>query len=89
MATYDEGLDVVRTMQKEGIFFFILFLFLAIGMHFDAWMHYPIKHIHNLDSSSLGIWHPLFMTFIIYLLIGIGRSVILLWKKLKNKGKNR
>jgi ABC-type multidrug transport system fused ATPase/permease subunit len=63
-------------MKKEFLIFLSLFLFLAIGMHFSAWISHPIEHIQALPDSPLGLFHPLYITLIVYLLILVLRSIV-------------
>ena len=64
-------------MKKEIIIFTVLFLFLAIGMHFKQWTSYPIDHLMALSSGGAfgvpGIAHPFVFTFIIYIVVGLPR----------------
>jgi len=63
-------------VKKEFFIFLSLFLFLAIGMHFSAWISHPAEHIKALQDSPLGLFHPLYITFIVYFLILILRSIV-------------
>jgi len=56
-------------MKKELIIFVGIFLFLAIGMHFKAWISHPIDHMMALPSAGaygLGPAHPLIFTLVLY-----------------------
>ncbi len=78
----------MKIAQKEITIFLITFLFLALVMHFNAWIDHPIQHINSLSSSSLGTWHPIVISFLVYMVVCVGRGLISLWKKIiKNKGK--
>ncbi len=70
-------------IKREIKIFIFIFLFLALSVHFNAWLMHPIKHIKLLSSSSLGVWHPIYLTFIIYSIIGILRLIILFFKNSK------
>ncbi len=63
-------------MKKELYIFIGIFLFLAIGMHFNEWMNYPIEHLMALPNASsygLGWEHPLVYTFIVYIIAWVIR----------------
>jgi len=65
-------------MKKELIIFVGIFLFLAIGMHFKAWISHPIDHMMALPSAGaygLGPVHPLIFTLVLYLFIGLLRGI--------------
>lgn len=65
-----------------------IFLFLAIGMHFDAWISHPIAHIQALPSAGaygIGSIHPLVFTVAVYLIIAFFRVLIHLFKKILKK----
>jgi len=72
-------------MKKEFLIFLSLFLFLALGMHFKAWISAPIEQVQALSGSPLGLFHPLYITFIVYLLILIGRGIVKIFKKIFKK----
>lgn len=70
-------------MKKELIIFIGLFLFLAIGMHFEEWMSHPVEHLMALPHSGaygLGALHPLIFTAILYLVIALFRGIIKLFR---------
>ena len=65
-------------MKKELIIFVGIFLFLAIGMHFKAWISHPIDHMMALPSAGaygLGPVHPLIFTLVLYLFIALLRGI--------------
>jgi len=70
------------SLQKELKILVFLFLFLAIAMHFGAWIDHPLAQIKALPTSPLGIWHPLFLTLIAYVVIVIIRSLFSFLKRL-------
>jgi len=72
-------------IAKEIKYFLFLFFFLALSMHFKAWIDHPIEHIKALKNSSLGIYHPLFLSFGIFILIALLRISYFLCKKLRLK----
>jgi len=71
-------------VQKELSLLILIFLFLALGMHFGAWIDHPMTHIKSLSSSSFGIWHPLFITFVAYVFILVIRVLIHFVKRIKD-----
>ena len=62
--------------KKELLIFLSLFFVLAIGMHYHAWMYDPLEHIQALSSSSLGSFHPLYLTLAVYISVGIIRLIV-------------
>ena len=70
---------------REIKIFLFLFLILTLFMHFNAWIDYPIEHFNRLPHSSLGIWHPFYITMILYLLTGIIRWFIKILKHVSKK----
>jgi polyferredoxin len=70
-------------LVKEIKYFLFLFILLALLMHFSAWVAHPISHIDALSSSSLGSWHPIVITFLVYLLVALLRVIRHLWKRVK------
>ena len=65
-------------MKKELIIFLVIFLFLAIGMHFKEWISHPIDHIMALPQAGafgLGPFHPLIITFVVYAFISLIRGI--------------
>lgn len=72
-------------MKKEIITFTIIFLILAIGMHFDEWLSHPVEHIMALPSAGaygIGAFHPLVFTLMVYIIILIFKSIGKLFKRL-------
>jgi len=72
-------------MKKELYTFLSLFLFLAIGMHFSAWISAPFEQIQALQNSPLGLFHPLYITFIVYLFVLMVKGFLYLIKKFFTK----
>lgn len=71
-------------MKKELVIFVGIFLFLAIGMHFKEWLSHPIEHIMALPSAGaygIGAIHPLVFTLAVYIMVGIPRLFIKLFRK--------
>jgi len=62
-------------MKKEFFIFLSLFLLLAIGMHFSAWLSTPVEQIQALSGSPLGLFHPLYITLVFYLFILVLRVI--------------
>jgi len=72
-------------LKKEIITFTIIFLILAIGMHFDEWLSHPVEHIMALPSAGaygIGAFHPLVFTLMVYIIILIFKSIGKLFKRL-------
>lgn len=65
-----------RIMIREIVIFGMLMLFLALGMHFSQWMDHPLQHLQAVGSSSLGTWHPLWITAAVYLLLLMLRAIV-------------
>ena len=74
-----------RIIKKEAAIYLALFFLLGLTVHFQACIDHPIEHIRALPSSSLGPWHPLFLTLGAYLLVGtvrlIKRGIIRLFQR--------
>jgi len=60
---------------KEVKIFVSLFLFLALIMHFQAWLDHPLAHIKALSGSPMGLWHPLWITALVYGVVALFRLV--------------
>lgn len=69
-------------IKKELIIFIVLFVLLSFGMHYKEFLEYPLGHIQNLPNSALGIFHPLYLTFILYLIMLLIRFIFLFMIKL-------
>ncbi len=76
----------MKHMKREAILFFAIFLILAVGMHFSAWITHPIEHLEALPSSPLGPWHPLYITAGVYLLLW---PIRLAWRGVRSFIKKR
>ena len=63
-------------LGKELVVFIGLFLFLTLGMHMKQWISHPIDHIEHLAGSTFGLFHPLYFTFGIYLVIFLIRKIL-------------
>jgi len=70
-----------KFILKEGMIYLVLFVFLAIAMHFKACITHPLEHIKALPTAPLGTIHPLLFTFLVYLVVLIVRISIRLVKK--------
>jgi len=65
-------------MKKEIYIFIGIFLFLAIGMHFQEWLSHPLDHAMALPKAGaygIGAVHPLVFTFIVYIIVLIFRVI--------------
>jgi len=60
---------------KEIVIFIGLFLFLTLGMHMKQWISHPIEHIEHLAGSTFGLFHPLYFTLGVYLVVFIFRKI--------------
>ena len=69
-------------IKKELIIFIFCFAILSFGMHYKEFLEYPLSHIQSLPNSPLGIFHPLYLTFILYLIIAFIRFISLFVMKL-------
>ncbi len=73
-------------MKKELLVFIGIFLFLAIGMHFQEWLSHPIDHTMALPKAGaygIGAVHPLVFTFIVYIIVLIFRGISSLFGRSK------
>ena len=61
---------------KELVIFVGLFLFLTLGMHMNEWLTHPIEHIEHLSGSQFGLFHPLYFTFGIYIILFTIRKIL-------------
>ncbi len=75
----------MKVIVRELILFAVLFVVLTLAMHFGAWIDHPMRHLEALPSSPLGPLHPLWLTFIVYLLLGIVRLLVRFFRKLFSK----
>ena len=71
--------------KKELTLFAVLFILLAMTMHFKACIDHPLKQIESLPDSPLGPWHPLYLTALSYLLILIVRILFVGIKRIFSK----
>jgi hypothetical protein len=72
----------MKGVKKESAIFILLFLFLSLAMHFGAWMNHPLLHIESLEKSPLGVWHPLYITFLVYLFVLFLRFLLKVVRKI-------
>jgi len=75
----------MKRLKQELLIFFALLILLALGMHFKAWIDHPITHIEALPHSTLGAWHPLYITAGVYILLTAIRLLMSLIKKIVKK----
>ena len=71
----------MKAIVRELILFAVLFVVLSLAMHFGAWVDHPIRHLEALPSSPLGLWHPLWLTFMVYLSLWIVRLPLRFFRK--------
>ncbi len=85
IAHYNKRLEE-SPIKKELTIFLFIFLIISFFMHQDAWQNAPIKHIKNIHNSSLGIFHPLYLILIIYLIVlGIRKMIAAIVKRVRKK----
>ncbi len=63
-------------LGKEVVIFVGLFLFLTLGMHMKQWISHPIDHIEHLSSSQFGLFHPIYFTFGVYIVLFLIRKMV-------------
>jgi len=72
-------------MKKELGIFIGLFLFLTLSMHFKQWIDHPIEHFMSIQNGGAfgipGVFHPFVFTFMLYIIIGIPRVIVKIFKK--------
>jgi len=64
----------MKIIVREIINIFFIFILFALFVHFNAWINHPLKHLKALPDSSLGVWHPIFLTLILYFI-----SLLIRW----------
>ncbi|HHO65766.1 MAG TPA: hypothetical protein ENJ71_04540 [Epsilonproteobacteria bacterium] len=62
-------------LLKEVKIFLSLFLLLSLAMHFQAWLDHPLAHIKSLSGSPMGLWHPFWITAVVYIVLLLFRLV--------------
>jgi len=67
---------------KEVAIFIGLFLFLSLGMHMKQWIAHPLDHFAHLSSSQFGLFHPLYFTALVYIVLYVIRAILSGIKKL-------
>ena len=70
---------------KEAIFFVVLFLFLALGVHMQQWFSHPVEHFEHLNRSKFGLFHPLTFATLVYIFLYILRVILSAIKDLFTK----
>jgi len=78
---FEKAVDMQR-LKRELMIYLGLFVFLAAGMHYNAWLSHPLEHIYALKASDFGLYHPLFFTLAAYLVIAVLRIFYTLIVKL-------
>ena len=66
----------MRRIVKELMIFGAVFVVLALAMHADAWVDHPLEQVAHLPQSSLGVWHPLYISLGVYLLLLALRTAV-------------
>ena len=61
-------------LKKEIIIFCALFVFLALGMHFNQWFSHPIEHFRALLEHSMP-YHPFLYTALLYVVVAFFRWI--------------
>jgi len=79
---------LIHLIKREVIIYLIIFFVLSFIVHFDAWLDHPAMHLESLSSSSLGLFHPLYLSFVIYLIFGLLRLFITFLKRIFKKNEN-
>jgi hypothetical protein len=78
---------MMKHLIKESGYFLGLFVLLSLAMHYKEWFDHPTQHVEALPSSSLGVWHPLVITFGVYLLLLMGRIFVKTMRKILSREK--
>ena len=60
---------------KELIIFLGLIVFLSLIVHMKHWIHSPIEHFTHLKTSQFGMLHPIYFSFMIYLVLLVLRGL--------------
>ena len=71
--------------KRELFYLGAIFVLLAGAMHFGAWVDHPVAQIEALPQSSLGPWHPLYLTLAVYLVVAVIRLAAAALRKLFTK----
>ena len=74
-----------QIIVRELFVYGVLFVLLALTVHYRAWLSHPIAQFKALPSSPLGLWHPFILTLFFYILVLIVRVAIHLARKIKAK----
>ncbi|MRJ03333.1 MAG: hypothetical protein C6I05_07785 [Epsilonproteobacteria bacterium] len=76
-----------KIVKRELFVFFVLFLLLALSMHYKEWISHPVQHIENLPQSPFGPLHPLLFTLFFYILVLVVRVAIHWARKFQRRRK--
>ena len=68
-------------MKKDLKIFIGIFLVLALGMHFKAWMEHPVEHVQSLFTQGWFALHPLVITLVVFLLYVLIRVIVRFLKR--------
>ncbi|BCD61342.1 MULTISPECIES: hypothetical protein [Nitratiruptor] len=74
-----------KLVVREIAIYLFLLIFLAIWMHYKAWIDHPLEHLKALPTSPFGMLHPLIFTFFVYIIILIVRVFIHLVRRFSAK----
>ena len=69
--------EIMKILKRELGIYALIFVVLALIMHYKEWFSHPIKHLEALSHSELGLFHPIYLSFLVYLLIGVVRLAIM------------
>ncbi|MBN2896422.1 MAG: hypothetical protein JXK05_11100 [Campylobacterales bacterium] len=63
-----------------------IFIILSLLMHQAAWFDAPLEHLSNVHNSTLGVYHPLYLSLFAYLIVWVIRKLwSLIAKRIKPK----
>jgi len=72
---------MLTRMRKELFIFIALLLVLAVVQHSDLLTN-PAERIESLLSGSASLFHPLYWTLGVYVVLGIARIILGLLRRL-------
>ncbi|MEA1919792.1 MAG: hypothetical protein U9N52_08135 [Campylobacterota bacterium] len=47
-------------------------------MHQEAWLNAPIDHLQNVHNSTMGAYHPIYLSLLVYLIV-LGIRKLFAW----------
>lgn len=68
-------------MKKDLGIFILIFVLLALGMHFKEWMDHPIEHFESLFTQGWFGLHPLVIALAVFLLFVMLRGIVRFFRK--------